>query len=106
MIYILVGAKCFECLFGLDFPLHCALLFKTGVDCHPGPVGAMSTDVVQKALAAAAARAQRHAELNSAASVMERLLNFALSPEMLPWGTAMLHADFIFSLSSVITLAD
>jgi hypothetical protein len=95
VIDILVGAKCFECLFGLDFPLHGALLFKTGVDCHPGPVGAMSTDVVQKALAAAAARAQRHAELNSAASVMERLLNFALSPEMLPWGTAMLHADFI-----------
>lgn len=46
-------------------------------------------DAVRAALAAAAQRAQRHAELDAAATSMERLLNVRLDPEMLPWGSAM-----------------
>ena len=46
-------------------------------------------DAVRRALDAAAARARRHADLNAAASSMQRLLNIALFPEMLPWGSAM-----------------
>ena len=45
-------------------------------------------DMVRRMLDQAATRAQRHAELESATTVMERLLNVSLSPEMLPWGSA------------------
>ena len=48
-----------------------------------------SNEVVQRALAAAALRAQRHAELNAGITQMEKLLNQSLSPEMLPWGSAL-----------------
>lgn len=54
-------------------------------------VMAEPNDVVRAALAAAAARARRHAELNAAATSLERLLNVGLSPDMLPWGSAMLR---------------
>lgn len=64
-------------------------LFKTTGVHYPGLFGAMSSDVVRDALAAAAARARRLAELNSATTRMERLLNVGLFPEMLPWGSAM-----------------
>ena len=46
-------------------------------------------ELVQKALEAAAARARRHAELNAAATCMERLLNIPLCRETLPWGFAL-----------------
>ena len=52
--------------------------------------GVMATnEVVQRALAAAALRAQRHAELNAGITQMEKLLNQSLAPEMLPWGSAL-----------------
>ena len=38
------------------------------------------------ALAKAAERAQRLAELDSAQFTVEKMLNFALLPEQLPWG--------------------
>ena len=48
-------------------------------------------DVVQRALAAAAARAKRLADLNAAVTQMEQLMNVPITPEMLPWGAAMLR---------------
>jgi len=51
-------------------------------------------DVARRALEAAALRAQRHAELNAATTSMERLLNVDLPPQMLPWGSAMLHISY------------
>ena len=56
-------------------------------------------DAVAMALQRAAARAQRHAELDSAVTTMGRLLNFPLAPEMLPWGPAM-----FFGMNSEIQL--
>jgi len=44
------------------------------------------SDAGKHALAKAAERAQRLAELDSAQCTMEKLLNFALPPEQLPWG--------------------
>ena len=42
--------------------------------------------VVTDALARAAERAQRLAELDSAQNTMEKLLNYPLPSEQLPWG--------------------
>ena len=47
------------------------------------------SDAVKAALQKAAARAERHALLDGAVTQMERLLNYPLGPEMLPWGSAM-----------------
>ena len=44
------------------------------------------SDAGKHALAKAAERAQRLAELDSAQCTTEKLLNFALPPEQLPWG--------------------
>ena len=43
-------------------------------------------DAVQQALSRAAERSKRLAELSSAQFTMEKLLNYALPPEQLPWG--------------------
>jgi len=52
------------------------------------------SDAVQRALQQAAERAARYAELDSAVTGMERLLNYSLAPEMLPWGLAMSTSYF------------
>lgn len=49
---------------------------------------------VQRALQRAADRAERHAVLDSALTSMDRLLNYPLEPEMLPWGAAMSTSYF------------
>ena len=46
-------------------------------------------NAVEAALAKAAERSQRLAELESAQNSMEKLLNYALPPEQLPWGEPM-----------------
>ena len=52
-----------------------------------------NSEAVRLALEKAAQRAQRHAELDAAIAVMERLLNIELlSLEMLPWGCAFRYA--------------
>ena len=48
-------------------------------------------EIVQRALAAAAARAKRHADLNAAVTQMQRLTNITITPEMIPWSAAMLR---------------
>lgn len=55
----------------------------------PAGMASGGNELVQRALDAAAARARRHAELNAAATCIERLLNIPLSREMLPWGSAL-----------------
>jgi len=53
-----------------------------------------NNEAVRLALEKAALRAQRHAELDAAIAVMERLLNIdLLSLEMLPWGCAFRYAN-------------
>ena len=53
-----------------------------------------NSEAVRIALEKAALRAQRHAELDAASAVMERLLNVdLLSLEMLPWGCAFRYAN-------------
>lgn len=49
---------------------------------------------VQNALQQAAMRAERYASLDGAVTQMERLLNYPLGPEMLPWGSAMSPSYF------------
>ena len=54
-----------------------------------GYIRVMSTSMVEQALARAALRAQRLAELDMAHTTLERVLNFPHPPETLPWGDAM-----------------
>ena len=56
---------------------------------HFGPPASWTMTAVQLALAKAAARAQRHAELDAAKQSMEKLVKCPLDPESLPWGAAL-----------------
>ena len=56
-------------------------------------------DVVARALAAAAARAKRLSHLDAAVTQMERLMNIPITPEMLPWGAAMLRQVQVHTFS-------
>lgn len=58
-------------------------------------MGEMAASVVHDALARAAQRAQRLAELDMAHTTMERLLNFPHPPETLPWVDAMSKSYFL-----------
>ena len=48
-------------------------------------------DKVSGVLARAAARAARLAELDTAQTSIQKLLNIDMPPEMLPWGDVMSH---------------
>ena len=55
----------------------------------------MAASVVNDALAKAARRAQRLAELDMAHTTIEKLLNFPHPPQTLPWGDAMSTSYFL-----------
>ena len=62
---------------------------------------AASMDRVQRVLAEAAERAQRHAELNGAHATLERVLNMTLPVETLPWGEAS-SMSYFATLSALL----
>lgn len=61
---------------------------------------------VAEVLRQAAARAERHAVLDSAVTSMEALLNYPLPPEMLPWGSAMSTSYFAINSAFISTPLD
>ena len=54
----------------------------------------MASEIAQRALRQAAERAERHVMLENARLSMERILNYPLPPESLPWGQALFFAAF------------
>ena len=59
----------------------------------------LSVTLCNCALQKAAARAERHAVLDTARPTLERVLNYPHPPELLPWGAAM-STSYLFSYST------
>lgn len=79
---------CGKCIYKLQNRVQDQILPHSGLLWVLWTGAMVDHDMVRRMLDQAATRAQRHAELESATTVMERLLNVSLSPEMLPWGSA------------------
>lgn len=82
-----------------NFAILAVTSWVLGPEVMASGVNGTISDAVQRALQKAAARAERHAVLDTARPTLERVLNYPHPPELLPWGAAM-STSYLFSYST------